>query len=90
MTEFSNHHSRRPAPKTLATTTAARLPKSPLTDGASPEAMLDELEELEELEEPEDVEVPLVVLWSVLTRADRLASVENSAVTELPFLQSDV
>jgi hypothetical protein len=48
------------------------------------------LAELEELEEPEDVEVPLVVLWSVLTRADRLASVENFAVTELPFLQSDV
>jgi len=74
----------------LATTTAARLPTSPVTDGASPGAMLCELEELEELDEPEDVEVPLVVLWSVSTRADRLASVENSAVTELPFLQSDV
>ena len=49
-----------------------------------------EEEEADEEDEPEDVEVPLVVLWSVLTRADRLASVENSAVTELPFLQSDV
>lgn len=46
--------------------------------------------ELEELEELEAVEVPLVVLWSDWTRADRLASVEKAAVTELPFLQSDV
>lgn len=46
--------------------------------------------ELDELEEPEEVEVPLVVLWSESTSADRLASVENSAVTELPLLQSDV
>lgn len=63
------------------------LPASPLTDGASPAAMLFELDELEE---PEEVEVPLVVLWSVWTSADRLASVENWAVTELPLLQSDV
>lgn len=46
--------------------------------------------ELDELEELEAVEVPLVVLWSDVTSADRLASVENSAVTELPLLQSDV
>lgn len=62
------------------------LPASPPTDGASPGAMLFELDELEELEA---VEVPLVVLWSVWTSADRLASDENAAVTELPFLQSD-
>lgn len=90
LTWFQNHHSRRPAPKKLATTTAARLPTSPVADGASPGAMLCELDELDELEDPEDVEVPLVVLWSVSTRADRLASVEKAAVTELPFLQSDV
>lgn len=63
------------------------LPTSPLTDGASPGAMLFELDELEELEA---VEVPLVVLWSLWTSADKLASDENAAVTELPFLQSDV
>lgn len=62
------------------------LPASPLTDGASPGAML---LELAELEEPEEVEVPLVVLWSVWTSADRLASDEKAAVTALPFLQSD-
>lgn len=46
--------------------------------------------ELAELEEPEEVEVPLVVLWSVWTSADKLASVEKAALTELPLLQSDV
>lgn len=46
--------------------------------------------ELDELEELEAVEVPLVVLWSLWTSADKLASVENAAVTELPLLQSDV
>ena len=84
---LSNHYSRRPAPKRLATTTAARLPARPVTEGASPAASLAELDELEELEA---VEVPLVVLWSVSTRADRLASDENEAVTALPLLQSDV
>lgn len=84
---FQINHSKRPAPKKLATTTAARLPASPLMEGASPGAILFELEELEE---PEEVEVPLVVLWSDWTRADRLASVEKAAVTALPLLQSDV
>ena len=81
------HHRRSPAPKRLATTTAAMLPTSPLIDGASPGAMLCELAELEEAEE---VEVPLVVLWSDWTSADRLGSVEKAALTELPLLQSDV
>lgn len=72
--------------------TAARLPTSPFSDGANPDAALLELldfEELDEVDELEDVEVPAVELLSDSTSALSLLSEAKAAETEVPLVQVD-